>query len=657
MRLFLTLVLILLPSLTLAQADDSLRTYEGKDVTIEEHREHESAIKGAAIRNETVASVQAKNGATRISELAQSLSPSLSDRKYGTLGGISLLSFRGLPPEYTVIYRDGIRLTNEQNSLTDLARVSASSVERIELLPTGSSILLGGDAIGAAINLVSPDVLSDRVSLGTSSLAYHGLTPAEVEHSLAVSTKLTEKWGILLSGTRQYSPGDYPFWHEVSQSEVRRENNDAQLHDLLLRIQRYDDATPVTFTASHVRARRGAPGPVTVRDRGASAFLARQNDEDLLLAIQSSIKLGRWSFLPALSYQSQYEEYKDAPKQLDEHYDNRLYAVQLRANANVTEDIGFYTGASLQRSTLESNEISTSSMPFAERNRLSVYAASAMQVHEALQFTTALRVEHLSDRGTLELLPQASLKYRFLHRFTIDASYGASYHAPTLNQLHWKTLGNSNLRSEHAENGEVSIAYQESLMGMFDMNVSLNAFHLRSHDQILWLAAESNLQRPVNVQDSRTQGIELMGDLQAELSQDLHIAMAGGFTLLDAVNITEGSPYYGKRLPYSAQRQLQMNGLIASRKWGTFGVISNYRGLKYSDLGNTDDRRLFQVTIIDASYTAPDVTLVDHVSLRLQFSMQNVTDRRHYEVHSYPLPERTIQLSTQLIYQPTQPND
>ncbi|HET6510718.1 MAG TPA: TonB-dependent receptor, partial [Candidatus Kapabacteria bacterium] len=610
LRLFLIIVFVFLPSLTNAQGGDSLRTYEGDPVTIEENRQHEAVIKGATIRTESVASIRSTNGANRIGDIAVKLSPSISNRKYGSLGGISLLSFRGLPPEYTVIYRDGIRLTNEQNSLTDLARVSASSVERIELLPSTSSILLGGDAIGAAINLISPVAMRDLVRIGSSSLSYEGLEPGELEHSIELGAKLNEEWGISLTGTRQHSSGDYPFWHEVSRKEVLRENNDAQLHDIMLRVQRVHEDVPLTFTASHVRARRGAPGPITVRDRGASAFVARQNDEDLMLGLQSSLKIGEWILLPSLSYQSQYEEYKDAPKLLDEHYDNKLYAAQIRSNGQLTEEVELYAGASLQASTLESNEISTAQMPLAKRNKLSAYLASAVQLYQPLLITGALRVEHISDRGTLELLPQLSAIYELTKRVDVMASYGLSYHAPTLNQLHWKTLGNPNLRSEHAENGELGVAYHESLMGMFDMRVEANLFSIRSHDQILWLATESNLQKPVNVQDSRSRGLEFAASLRASLSPDLSFALSGGYTLLDAENITPGSPYEGKRLPFSAQRQFVINGLVTSGDWGSLGASCSYRGLKYSDLGNTDDRRLFQVTIFDASYTAPDIKFI-----------------------------------------------
>lgn len=657
MRLFLPFLLLLIPALTLAQGDDSLRRFEAEPVTIEEDRLNRTVIKGAEIKTQAVASIQATSGANRISDIAVKLTPSLSNRKYGSLGGISLLSFRGLPPEYTVIYRDGVRLTNEQNSLTDLARVSASSVERIELLPSTSSILLGGDAIGAAIDLVSPSMIRDRIEVGSSSLSFAGLNPDELEHTIELGTKLSDEWGMSLAGTRQYSSGDYPFWHELSQREIRRENNDAQLHDIMLSVQRVHEELPLTLTASHVRARRGAPGAITVRDRGASAFVARQNDEDLLLALRSTLPVGDWTISPSLSYQSQFEVYTDPPKQLEEHYDNKLYGVQLRANGQVSEEIDLYSGASVQGSTLESNEISTAEMPLARRTRLSGYVASAMQLHEALLLTAGIRAEHISDRSTLEVLPQASLTYELFDRLDLKASYGLSYHAPTLNQLHWKTLGNPDLRSERAENGELGVTYREALMRMFDMRIGANLFSIRSYDQILWLTAGSNLQRPVNVQDSRSRGLELSASVRADLSLDLNVSMSGGYTLLDAENITAGSPYEGKRLPFSAQRQFLINALIASSTWGSFGVTSSYRGLKYSDLGNTDDRRLFQVTIVDVSYTAPNIRCAEPLALSIQLSAQNLGNERHYEVYGYPLPGRTIRISTTLTYQPTATNE
>jgi outer membrane cobalamin receptor len=654
LRLFLlTLSVLLMPALLQAQGD-TLRRVRAPEVTVQEDRDRETAIKGAQVKTEPISKLRSFSGLNRISDLAIELSPSLTARKYGSLGGISLLSFRGLPPEYTVIYRDGVRLTNEQNSLTDLARVSAGSVERLELLPATSSILLGGDAIGAAIDLISPSHISDRITLGYSSLSYEGLTPGELEHSFELGVRANDEWGISLLGTRQYSAGDYPFWHPVSQREVKRENNDAQLHDILLRVMRTDESLPLTLTASHVRARRGAPGPVTVRDHGASAFEARQNDEDLLLAVHSRLHWGNWSFSPSLSYQSQYEEYKDLPKRLDEHYDNKLYAMQLRANTSLSAHSDLYTGASVNASTLESNEISTGEMPLAKRNKLSAYVASAYRAYEPLLVTAAIRAEHISDRHTVELLPQASLKYQLLDQLDIRASYGLSYHAPTLNQLHWKTLGNPNLRSEHAENGEVGLWYHETVWDVTSLALSANLFSIRSHDQILWLATESNLQKPINVQDSRSQGLELSATINTDLTEDIVFSIAAGYTLLDAKNVTPGSPYEGKRLPFSAQRQSVLNVLLTSQQWGTLGLSSRYRGLKFSDLGNTEETQLLQVAILDASYALPDLTIFRPLSLRIQLSGQNLTNERNYEVYNYPLPGRTIRISTTLTYQPSE---
>lgn len=654
MRLFLLCIVLGISSLASAQASDSVRRYEAKPVTIEESRERENAIKGAETKSQAVASIQATSGANRISDLAVKLSPSIANRKYGSLGGISLLSFRGLPPEYTVVYRDGIRLTNEQNSLTDLARVSAGSVERIDLLPATSSILLGGDAIGAALDLVSPARTSNLVKLSTSSLAYEGLRPGELEHGLVASTRLGDEWGVSLSGTRQYSAGDYPFWNELSQNEVKRENNDAQLHDIMLRVQRVHEVLPLTFTASHVRARRGAPGAVTVRNRGASAFVARQNDEDLLLSMSSTLHHGDWSFKPSISYQSQYEEYQDLPKRLDEHYDNRLYALQLRANGPLTDQIDLYAGGSIQASTLESNEISTTEMPVARRTKASAYAAASLQPLHELLITSALRFEHVSDRQTLEALPQLGAKLEIIEGLELRGAYGLSYHAPTLNQLYWKTLGNADLKPEHASNGELGVRYHEALLDAFELQLDANAFSIRSHDQILWLQTESNLSRPINVQDSRNQGVELSASVSAQMNEDLDVSLLGSYTFLDAKNITKGSPYEGNRLPFSAQRQSLITLVARSREIGTLGITSSYRGLKYSDLGNTDDGRLLQVTILDASYTLPSISLVDQLALAVQVSAQNITDQRHYEVFGYPLPGRTIRISTTLTYQPTE---
>src|SRR5207249_5237566 len=110
------------------------------------------------------------NPSPTLADPAKLLTPSLAVREQGGLGQLALMRYRGLPSEYVIVYRDGVRITNEQNSLTDLGWLDPAGVSSMELIPAITSITLGGEAIGAAINIASFPVVRESYAEIRSSI-------------------------------------------------------------------------------------------------------------------------------------------------------------------------------------------------------------------------------------------------------------------------------------------------------------------------------------------------------------------------------------------------------------------------------------------------------------------------------------------------------
>lgn len=649
----LVLLILLFPASILAQGSDTLRRYEGDEILIEEERTSELVIKGVPVERASVSDLQALSGATRINDLILNLSPSLSPRKYGGLGGISLLSYRGLPPEYTVVFRDGVRISNEQHGLVDFARITSATVDEIEMLPSTSSILLGGDIIGAAINLRSREITGNRFSLGSAAVSYGGEDIGEQEHSLVLASQLSDGWGMSLSGVRQYSQGDYPFVHPISGRDLHRENNDAQLHDLLLTVQHRSETVPLTFRANHVRAKRGAPGATTIPTRGASALLARQNDEDILLSLSSTLTSFGWQIHPTIAYQNQYEEYIDPQTHLDDRHENTMIVANVRAINRPSEQSEIYLGVSVESDLLTSTQVAQELIPAFGRMRTSAYSAASLTLWDDVLLTGAVRGEYYSDVDILEVLPQVNLRYSLLKGLAVHAAFGLSYHAPTLNQLHWQRLGNDSLQPERSADFELGLSFEYGPEKGVSIALRTNFFHIRTRNQILWLQSGSQLFRPLNVLNSRTMGGELTGEITLPLNEDTKLTVSTGYTVLDAENLTENSDFYGKRLPHTARTQSQFQLLATDRTFGSIGMTTRYRGTKYSDLGNLYESHVPPVTTFDASYTLSSIRLIESLSVDLQLSVQNLTNAQYFELYNYPLPGRSIRLSTSISYQQT----
>ena len=659
LRLLLVIGLLFSPSLAASQAD-TLRRYTGGEVVVEESRaEREYAIPAVAVRSEQTEKLTQLSGSTRASDFIRLLTPSLSLRSYGTLGGITLSSYRGLPPEYTIIFRDGIRLTNEQNSLTDLGRITSASLTRADLLSSNASILLGGDAVAASLNLSSyaPTVTSFSVgSRQTSNDQLRSVGEQEYFTSLSYNR---DGWGIGGAFNRQTSKGDYPYLDRFSGREVRRENNDATLSDLVLAGSFKAEDLEMASTLSYVNAERGAPGGAVVEGRGASQFNARQADEDHFLSIRAKTKVVGWTLAPALAWQSQSEQYIDPDKidagtgtTINDSYVNRLYFAEVKTDGHIREGIRSYSGLQLQENHLFSNQTVRDGDTAVKRTRFGAYSALSIKPMSGLTFNAAGRAEWISDLNIWKGLPQLHVQYTFDSiDLTLNANYGKSFHAPTFNQLYWRRFGNLDLRHEQGDNFEFGALLRTSYLDKAAATLRATGFRASVKDQILWLPQSNGDYSPINIQNARTQGLELRGVVNLLLDHWLALEVDAAYTVLDAENLTEGE-VKGKRLPYSAATQGVTRIQFSSLSFGSIALVSEYRGARYGNVSNDKLSKLDPFNTITMNFVAPAIELMKDSFLLLNLAVLNLADAKYYEILNYPMAGRTVRVGVELKFSP-----
>jgi iron complex outermembrane receptor protein len=68
--------------------------------------------------------------------------------------GQSTIQLHGLPVGTTLVLLNGRRLEGSSQGFFDLSTISAAAVERIDVLPVGSSAIYGSDALAGAVNIV-----------------------------------------------------------------------------------------------------------------------------------------------------------------------------------------------------------------------------------------------------------------------------------------------------------------------------------------------------------------------------------------------------------------------------------------------------------------------------------------------------------------------
>jgi vitamin B12 transporter len=588
-------------------------------------------------------------GATLASDALNAISSSLDIREYGPLGSIALPSFRGLPSEYTIVYRDGIRMTNEQLGETDLGQLTLHGISYVELIPASSAVLLGGDAIGSAINLVSEIQDTNAITIGSQQTTYEGSSgfPTQSYYAKASLNPLSSL-SIVAGGSLDQSTGAFPFYQDSARPKVLRQNNDAALRSAnLAALWTASDNTTVRFLGNYFYANRGTPG--AVNPDGISSLTARQTDAQTFGAIKADHDDGPLASTFSLSWQRQFESYRDTTIAANDSAWNNLIDASARASYVFTNAIEGFGGVEEEHTELAGTTNHTpNGDSIIDRYRTSAYAATKLIPIDNLDVNGSLRLENISDLDLTELLPQAAINYSPIHDLFLGGAYSKSFHAPTLNDLYWYQGGNANLKPESGENWQSSISYEPD-WNWISAKFSATGFLSHIDNEIIWLPYNGEEYSPVNIGEVESKGIEFRANADMNLCSRTSMHFEESYTWLSALNVTPNDPDEGNELPYSSPTRSLFIAEIDRSDWGSFAVLARYRGHEYSDVANSDQGKFQPVTTFDLTLTSREFSF-EGIGLKLLLGVVDVTSEHYEDVINYPLPGRTYNFSIELNY-------
>jgi len=632
---------------------ETIRHLPGKAVEITAQRPAGLATvdaRGAEIKPATV--LTRETGSHLASDALRAMSSSLDIRRYGSLGSIALPSFRGLPAEYTTVYRDGILLTNEQLGETDLGQLTLHGISRVELIPASTAILLGGDVIGAAIDLISEFHDSDKLTLASEQTTYDGSSgiPTQSYYATASLNPLPSL-RILAGGSLDESTGAFPFFQDSTHPNVLRSNNDAALRNAnIAALWRPTEHTALRFIGNYFYADRGSPGGISTEGVGASLPFARQTDAQTFGALKADHNDGPLGWSLSTSFQRQFESYRDPSYNTFDSAWNTMFEASARGSYTITQTLEAFAGAEAEQTTLTGN---TNKAPNGDsaiaRERTSAYVAAKFLPLENLNIAGSLRFENISDLSLNEFLPQTSVDFTPFRDFTIGAAYSRIFHAPTLNDLYWAQGGNAALKPEHGENWQAYMSYGPEWR-FATTRMSATAFLTTVRNEIIWLPYLGQEYAPINIGQVDSKGIEVQADAELPLDARTSIHAEESYTWLAARNSTPGDENYGNEVPYSSPTRSLFIAEIERVGLGTLSLLVRYRGHEFSEPSNDPHRMLEPVTTYDVTLATREFAL-DHIGAKLIFSIADVTDQHYEEVLNYPLPSRTYHFSIQFNYQ------
>ncbi len=558
---------------------------------------------------------------------------------YGGAGSLQLLSFRGMGPEYTAIYLNGMRLNDMQNGLVDAGRLPLASIDRIEAAPGGFSALYGSGAMGAVVNIVTlPSATLFRGSAGAGSF---GWSRYDAQAGIAGSGGAASL--ALLS---ERATNDFSFTSPLDQSEkqVARANADFARMHLLFDGRLAAGESSFNASAGWSDSDVGVPGPYT----GGAQGSARQTDREFRATAQWSRILGGASILRVGgSFFKTDERYTDpgivtGGTPLDSRYRNDQGALSASIESRLSSRTRFAGGSELLFARLVSADVDGTPRRNQAAGFLSaeqILCGSDEDTARALRIFPALRYEFIHDpsrnRSYSILSPSIGFNYPLLPGIlALRGKLDRNVRVPTFNQLYWAQGGNPELHPEYSFSAEAGFNASTA-----ERTVEFEAtfFHQDVRDKIVWMPGSGIFWSPKNIQHVLIDGLSARA-CWAIFPGTLRIEANGQWISARKENSSfAGDATAGKYLPYIPALSGNIL-LLATAGRFSISIAEELAGLRYTDEINTEANALpfHAVTSV-----AGRVVLTENpAEVILHLQVGNLFNQRYETVANYPMPLR-----------------
>ena len=443
-----------------------------------------------------------ESGARDVAELLEDRPGIQLNRSFAGAGP----ELQGLPPDYTLILVDGMRVPGRVNGVVDLSRFATENVDRIEIVRGASSSLYGADAIGGVINIITRSAQRLYELSGEAGLGPQGRL------DLSGSAGMTRKsWSVRINGGRHASDG-----YDLDPSDLATTQPAFQQYDVAQRSEftLYERFRLITSADYTNRARQG------IDQSGVGATFDRTNLTQTASAwlrpeweLSSSTK---WQLRAGYSlFRDEFELDQRGSNELDESQDTRENLGQLGTQLDTL--LGGHllsVGAEGSLEKLETERLSEAG----DRRRLAFYVQDEWTLLEAplLVVMPSARLDLDSQFGTYPT-PRVAVRFDPASPVTLRASYGWGFKAPDFRELYllfenpsagYLVEGNTDLDPERSRNLNASVEYHPTRSFTLSVQGFYNLLDDRI-DTVLAPAVDTGPQRfqYENVNSALTRGI------------------------------------------------------------------------------------------------------------------------------------------------------
>jgi len=556
-----------------------------------------------------------KSGAKNVVEAVKSVpGVKVSDGMSNT----GVIDIRGQGANFnrnTAIIVDGVKMNPIDMSSFNLYSIPIETIEKIEIIPSGASIVYGDNTVGGAINIITKNGKGkDSLTLQVEAGSYENYNG-----NLGFNTTI-DKFKIFGSITGKTTDG-------------YRENGYLRTQDIMTGTQyQINSSNALTLKYDYHKDHMGFPGSLTKAQIDHDRTQASSPD-DWGKNESNRFNLGYNYNKNNLELINNITYYDKNSKSFmwggHNNIDTKNFSNDFKIKYN-TDRNKFITGFDLLDGKIENQNI------WVKKRSIGGFISDTYSLTDRLDFTGGIRQQqtkfkysNTSERKTYDTtVYDLALNYKYSDTGSTFISYGTDFRTPTTDELITWGVYNPNLDPQTGKNIEIGI--KDYIAETF---ISASVFHKIVEDEIYY---DSNTKMNTNYdEDNKKIGFEIL----AERKIMKKLTLTGSYSYLQSE--IDGGTQKGNKTPGVSENKFSLGTKYDLTEKLKSNLLLNYVGSSYAfdDQSNSSDK-------VD-SYTTLDLNLSYKIddSFDIYGGIKNLTDEEYYEYASsygfyYPAPER-----------------
>lgn len=578
-------------------------------------------------------------------------------KDYGGVGGLKTVNIRSMGTNHVGVFYDGIELGNAQNGTVDLGRFSLDNMESVTLYNGQKSAIFQpakdfGSAGSIYLQSRTPQFKGEKRH--NVKAAFKTGSFGLVNPSFLWEHRLSQNVSSSLSAEYMYTTGKYKFTYRVKNgydTTAVRQNGDVNA-------VRIEGGLFGKFKGGYwrmkgyfYRSERGYPGAI-VRNK----FTHEDRQWDTNTFFQGSMKKDFspcYSLLLNVKYAYDYLHYLADPNR-DESlmYTNNHY-YQHEVYTSTANRITLFPWWSLNFSAdYQFNLLNADLKDFAYPRRHSFLFAGAtafdfnkLKMQASLLSTVvhdeATRLAHKAADSKVKWTPTAILSYRPFSPidFNLRAFYKRIFRMPTLNDLYYTFIGNTDLEPEYTNQYNIGFTYSKDFTHTWLKRIEIQTdFYYNEVENKIIATPTSNFFRwtMINLGKVEIRGVDVAVQTEWQLGRELFLNGRVNYTYQKAQDFTNPEDeFYGGQIPYIPWHSGSANLNASFRRWEA-NYCFIYTGERYSSSANIPVNYQLPWYTSDCSiaYRHP----LRKGNLKATLEVNNLLNQQYEVVACYPMP-------------------